>query len=162
MTPNDLLACNYRSARQLLHRMMDDLTPKEFDHQPVSGANSAAWIVGHLTVTNWRMIRAIGALPVPDLDPAFVERFSKTGQAAGAQRDLGTPTELVQMFDTSIDQILQMLSLIPLEVLAAPSQLQGPPAENLADAIQFRALHIVLHAGQISLIRRSLGKPPKA
>ena len=51
MTPNDLIAGGHRMARQLLHRMVDDLSPAEFRHQPVPGANSAAWVVGHLALT---------------------------------------------------------------------------------------------------------------
>ncbi|MFM8271576.1 MAG: DinB family protein [Gemmata sp.] len=51
MPPNWLLAAGCRMGRLLIRRKADDLTDDEFVFQPVPGANSAAWVVGHLAVT---------------------------------------------------------------------------------------------------------------
>ena len=37
--------------RQMVHGLCDDMTEEEFHHQPLPGANSAAWIVGPFAVT---------------------------------------------------------------------------------------------------------------
>ena len=76
MSPNDLLAASYRMARQMIHRMVDDLTQEDFQHQPVPGSNSAAWIVGHLGVTARRTAERLGATELPELTEEFVARFS--------------------------------------------------------------------------------------
>ena len=67
MTPTELLASGYRMGRQLIHMMVDDLTAEEFRHQPVPGANCAAWVVGHLAVTARRTAERLGATGLPEL-----------------------------------------------------------------------------------------------
>jgi hypothetical protein len=47
-------------------------------------------------------------------------------------------------------------SLTP-EQLAKP--VQHPRFSSVGEAIAFSTLHVSMHAGQISLIRRTLGKP---
>ena len=49
---------------------------------------------------------------------------------------------------------------MPADALAAGSDIPVPLATNRAEAIQFGAIHIAMHTGQLSTIRRSLGKPP--
>ena len=51
MTPTDVIVAGCRMAKVMVHRMTADLTPAEWSHQPVPGANSAAWVVGHLALT---------------------------------------------------------------------------------------------------------------
>ena len=78
MTPNDLIAGGHRMARQLLHRMVDDLSPAEFRHQPVPGANSAAWVVGHLALTARRTAERLGATDLPAVPPGLADRLTVT------------------------------------------------------------------------------------
>ena len=154
MTALDTLAAGYRMGRQLVHRFTDDLTDAEFVHQPVPGANSAAWIVGHLAVTARRTAERLGATDLPLLTEAFVERFSVTKRAAGEQ------AELLALFDACFEQLLAALPALPAEALAAPPANPGPFAATFGEAVLFGALHVALHAGQLSTVRRSLGKPP--
>jgi DinB superfamily len=160
MTPNDLLANAYTSAQKLLHVMIDDLTPEEFTRQPVPGANCAAWVVGHLALTLRNSLRRMGADDVPDLPAGLEDKFKATKQVAGQQAGYGDPRALVAVFDTCLDGFVQVIRALPGESLAGPPDFRGPFATNRAEAIQFGALHITLHAGQLSTVRRSLGKPP--
>lgn len=160
MTPNDLLAGGCRMARQLVHRMIDDLTPKEMQHQPVPGANSAAWIVGHLALTLLRSAEQLGAAELPSPPAGLAERFIQTRQPAEEQTDLGDPAELVRLFDACIDALQTAVKQLPAEMLDGPSQGPGPLAANLGEGVLFGALHVAMHTGQLSTIRRSLGKPP--
>jgi hypothetical protein len=160
MLPNDLLTSAYRMSRQLLHRMVDDLTDAEFGHQPVPGANSAAWIVGHLGVTARRTADRLGATGLPELTEEFVGRFSATRQPAREQRDLGTKAELLALFDGCVEKLIEALRALPVEALANPHA-GGPAfATNYGEAVLFGTLHVAMHCGQLSTIRRSLGKPP--
>jgi hypothetical protein len=67
---------------------------------------------------------------------------------------------LVAVFDACIERFIQMVRGLPADVLAGEPDFRGPFAANRAEAIQFGALHIALHAGKLSTVRRSLGKPP--
>lgn len=42
-----------------------------------------------------------------------------------------------------------------------PPPTPGPFATNYGEALLFGAMHVTLHGGQLSTIRRSLGKPPQ-
>jgi len=160
MTPNDLLANAYTTAQKLLHVMIDDLTPEEFSRQPVPGANCAAWVVGHLALTLRNGLRRMGEADVPDLPAGLEDQFKATRQVAGQQTGYGDAKALVAVFDACLERFVQMVRGLPAASLAGPPDFRGPFATTRAEAIQFRALHIALHAGQLSTVRRSLGKPP--
>jgi hypothetical protein len=160
MTPNELLASGYRMGRQLIHMMVDDLTAEEFGHQPVPGANCAAWVVGHLAVTARRTAERLGATGLPELTEEYVGQFSATKHPAGAQSDLGTKAELLALLDVCVDKLIGALLVLPAEALANPPANPGPFATNYGEAVLFGALHVALHGGQLSTLRRSLGKPP--
>jgi DinB superfamily len=160
MTPNDLLANAYTTAQKLLHVMIDDLTPEDFARQPVPGANCAAWVVGHLALTLRNSLRRMGATDLPDLPGGLEDKFKATRQVAGEQTGYGDPKALVSVFDTCLERFVQVIRGLPPVSLAGPPDFRGPFATNRAEAIQFGALHIAVHAGQLSTVRRSLGKPP--
>ncbi|QEG31236.1 DinB superfamily protein [Gemmata obscuriglobus] len=160
MSPNDLLAGGYRMGRQMVHMMAGDLTATEFTCQPVAGANSAAWIVGHLAVTARRTAERLGAIELPLLTEAFIGKYSVTRKPADDQSELDDKAELLRLLDACVDQLLGALGTLPPESLANPPANPGPFATNYGEAVLFGAMHFAMHCGQLSTIRRSLGKPP--
>ena len=132
MSPNDTIAGGYRMAKALIHRMVDDLTPGEFVHQPCPGANSAAWIVGHLAVSLRRTAERLGATGVPAVAPEVVDRFTQTKKPAEAQADLGNPADLVKLFDACLDSVIAAAKAVPAETLAGPSTSPSPIASAMA------------------------------
>jgi hypothetical protein len=161
MTPTELLAGGYRMGRKMVQMMCEDLTEAEFHHQPVPGANSAAWIVGHLAVTARRTAERLGATELPVLTEEFVAKFSQTRKPADAQRDLGTKEELLALLNVSVEKAMQALRTLPADGFDAPALNPGRFANNYGEAILFGAMHFTMHCGQLSTIRRSLGKPPQ-
>jgi hypothetical protein len=160
MTPNELLAGGYRMGRQMVHAMCADLTEAEFRHQPVAGSNSAAWIVGHLAVSARRAADRLGATELPPLTEEFIGRYSATKKPADAQGELGSKSELFALLDVCVEKLMEAIRKLPADALEGPSAGPGPFAKNFGEAVLFGAMHITLHCGQLSTIRRSLGKPP--
>ena len=160
MTPNDLLAAGYRMGLKMVQMMCTDLTESEFHHQPVPGANSAAWIVGHLAVVARRTAERLGATDLPVLTEEYIARFSATKQLAGDQKELPGKAELLALLDVCGAKAMDAMLRMPADALTKPSPIPGPFANNYGEAILFGSLHITLHCGQLSTIRRSLGKPP--
>src|SRR6266540_3231314 len=99
MTANDAIAASYRMAKLLIHRMTDDLSAAEFDHQPVPGANSAAWIIGHLAVTFRRLAARLGASDLPAISDDLTAKLAATKKPAEVQSGLGDSAELMKLFD---------------------------------------------------------------
>jgi hypothetical protein len=160
MTPTELLAGGYRTTKALVHRFIDDLTPDQFRYQPVPGANSAAWILGHLATTLRRSAERLGAGDLPAVDPAWAAKFVATKESAGLQTDLGDPAELVRLFDACADKLAEAVARVSPADLGGPPSFKSPFATNFGEAVLFGVLHIAMHVGQLSTIRRSLGKPP--
>jgi hypothetical protein len=160
MTPQDLLAPSYRMSAAFLHRMVDDLSPEEFERQPLPGTNCAAWVVGHLALTLRNTVRRFGVSDLPAIPDEVVSKLKTTKAAAGEQCGYGDPRALLAVFDTCIERLQVAVRELPAEALTAASDIAVPFPNNRAEAILFGAIHIAMHCGQLSTIRRSLGKPP--
>lgn len=162
MTPHELLASGYRMGLQMIHAMCNDLSPEEFRHQPMPGTNSPAWIIGHLAVIARRTAERLGATGLPELTEEFIAQYSQTKKPAGEQTDLGTKAELLNLLDVCTQKVIEAVVTLPADALTGPPPNRGPFATNYAEAVLFGAMHMTLHCGQLSTIRRSLGKPPLA
>lgn len=161
MTAFDAIAAGYRMGVRLVHGMCADLTPEEFQHQPVPGANSAAWIVGHLALTVKRTAERLGATDVPEVSEEFTARFKATRQGAEIQKQLGKKEELLALLDQVAEKLIGVILKLKPDALEGPAPVQAPPfVTSASDMFVFGTLHISLHCGQLSTIRRSLGKPP--
>ena len=161
MTPNDLIVSSFRMANGLVHRGIDDLTPAEFDHQPVPGANSAAWIVGHLAVTYRRVAARLGATELPAISDELAAKLATTKKPADVQAGLGDSGELMKLFDACCAATTAVVATIPSEQLEGPSPFPLAIAPTLGEALLFiGGIHVAMHAGQLTTIHRSLGKPP--
>jgi hypothetical protein len=160
MTANELLAAGYRMGVRMAEMMCADLTAAEFRHQPVAGANSAAWIVGHLAVTARRTAERLGAAGLPILTEEYIARYSSTQEPAGTQQELGEKAELLALLHGCAAKVMDALRNLPADALRQPPASTGPFATNYGEAVLFGALHVAMHCGQLSTIRRSLGKPP--
>ena len=161
MTTFDLIASEYRMGCQLVHSLCADLTPVEFQHQPVPCANSAAWIVGHLALVTQRTAERLGATGVPPVGDEFVARYKATRQPAATLSELGNKEELLALLDASIERLMETIKGLPPEALTGPSPRGAPPfVRNSAEMMLFGTMHISMHCGQLSTIRRSLGKLP--
>ncbi|MBN9521735.1 DinB family protein [bacterium] len=159
MTTPDALAAAYRMSGQLVRRMTNDLSPADFRHQPSPGANTAAWVIGHLAVTLWRTADRLGAPDHAPLPAGLLDAFTQTGKPAGDQSALGDPAELLKLFDANLAKVIEAVPAIPAAKLTEPPARPGLAA-TFGEGVLFGALHVAMHSGQLSLIRRSLGKPP--
>ncbi|MFO0848730.1 MAG: DinB family protein [Gemmataceae bacterium] len=162
-TPSDALATTLVASQKLFHRYLDDLKPEHFAHQPMPGVNSAAWVVGHLALTDRRMLaNRLGVTDLPPLPAGFEERFAATRAAAGTQADLGDSAELVALFDAHRSRLIEAVRAAPVDVLNRPLDAPHPLFATVGEAAGFMAVHTAMHLGQVTVIRRSLGYPPVA
>lgn len=158
-TLNDTIAFVLKASQARLHMYIDDLKPAEFAHQPFPGVNSIAWILGHLTLTDRRILGLFGA-ELPPLPDGFDTPFKTTKQPAVTQTGLGNPTDLIAAFDAHRTKLIATVEQAKPDALNTPLPNPVATAKTVGEAAAFMAVHVGLHAGQITLIRRSLGYPP--
>ena len=107
-----------------------------------------------------RTAERLGATDLPLLTEEFIGRFSATRKPADAQADLGEKAELLNLFDGCVEKLIGALRTLPAEGLMNPAPTPNPFAANYGEQLLFGAMHFTLHCGQLSTIRRGLGKPP--
>lgn len=158
--PIDAMVYSLTTSKMLMHRMIDDLKPGEWEVQPIPGGNTIAWILGHLTMTDRRHLTWLGATDLPAIPEGFAERFPTTRAPAGKQTGLGEPRALVALFDAHRDRLIAALPTVDASKWSNPPSFQTPMFRDVGEATLFMGLHTSFHIGQISLIRRHLGYPP--
>lgn len=159
-TNTQAMAFALRSSQVLVHRMIDDLKPHEFEHQPLPGVNCVSWVLGHLALVDRRQLAWLGVTELPPLPDGFEGRFTQTRKAAEGQAGLGDPAAIVAQFDLHRKLLIDCLEAIPPERFAGPTPIQRPMFADVGEATLYMALHTAMHVGQVSVIRRSLGYPP--
>lgn len=140
---------------------LEDIPEDKWCHQPIPGANHAAWIAGHIASTDNYFLTSLAgqASSVPaEWDDLF-------GMGSTPKNDPSvypSPAELRDQLQTRRDGLTAWLKSLSDAQLAKP--LEGDLARfapNYAALAGSIAWHEGMHAGQLTLVRKSLGIGPK-
>jgi len=159
MTVNEAIAQNLTAAGALLERMTADLTPQDYVHRPCAEANCAAWIVGHLILTERGALKRLGVTDLPPLPEGFETRFARDATAPRAG-DFGDVTQLVPLFKQHRAMLVEAVKRATPEQLGKPLDKPHPLFNTVGGSVNFMGVHVSMHSGQISTIRRTPGRPP--
>ena len=157
-TANDAIAFALSTSQTMFKRFLADLSPQDYLHRPTPKANCAAWIVGHLALSDRSVLKRLGA-PLPELPEGFEKRFSRDEGCPQAD-EFGDLSRLVDVFDEHRGRLVAAVRAAPAEALDRPMDKPHPMFRTVGEMVTFMALHTTMHAGQVSTIRRSLGRPP--
>ena len=99
---------------------------------------------------------------------AYVGTLLGTARSLGFSRDEGCPqasdfgdtSDLLAIFEKNRDALIATVQSASQEKLDQPSPRITPMFKTLGEMAAFMGLHAAVHTGQITLIRRSLGRPP--
>lgn len=158
-TPNDAIANSLANSQMMLHRFTDDLSPAEYLHRPVEKANCVAWLIGHLTLGDRRALGEFGVGDLPALPEGFEKRFSRD-EGCPQAGEFGDVSILLPLFDAHRKLLIEAVKRATPEQLNAPLAKPLPRFGTPGEMANFMPLHLAMHAGQITIIRRSLGRPP--
>jgi hypothetical protein len=159
LTANDVLIHSLSGSQGLLNRLCEDLKPQEYLHRPCAEANCAAWVLGHLILTERSALQRVGVTDLPPLPEGFEKRFGREADAPKAT-EFGDVTVLLPLFNQQRQLLIEKVKGMGQEELNKPVEKPHPLFSHTWGAINLMGLHVMLHGGQISSIRRSLGRPP--
>ena len=146
-------------ARHYTESLLADLTDEEWLTQPAGGPTHIAWQVGHLAMAQYGLclfrIRGRHEIDLELMSSRFRKRFSRG--TTPSLDDLPTVGEVRDVFHRVHAQALVEL---PPEILDEPIDEPYAVSADKWGALWFCSHHEMLHAGQIGLLRRQLGKPP--
>ncbi len=155
----EIIVHSLRTSQRMLTRFAEDLKGDEYMHRTCSTANCAAWILGHLILTDRRLLGRFAVSALPELPDGFEPRFARD-QTAAMAGEFGDVNVLLPLFNQHRDHLIDTVKAASSEKLDAPLDAPHPLFRNLGEAANFMSVHTSMHTGQITMIRRSLGRPP--
>jgi hypothetical protein len=160
MSPNDVIVNSLSVSQKLLNRYCEDLKPDEYLHRPCAGGNTPAWIIGHLILSERSALGRAGVTELPPLPEGFEKRFARD-EAAPKASEYGDVTQLIPLFNRHRDLLIDTVRGMSAEALAKPLEKPHPLiGSTVGEVLNFMGAHVAMHGGQITIVRRSMGKPP--
>lgn len=159
-TANEPIVYSLQFSRGAVRMFTEDLAPQELLHRTTPKANCAAWLIGHLTLSDRNMLKRLGVTDLPPLPgDDFEKRFSRDDGCpqAGA---FGDVSALLATFEAHRDRLIALASSMTPQQFDQPLDKPHPRFKTVGELLSFMSLHTCVHAGQITMIRRSLGRPP--
>ncbi len=153
------------TVRKYTRGLLEDLSDGDWFRQPAEGVTHIAWQVGHVAMAQYRLVleRVRGARPDDGalISQDFLVRFAR-GSVPDPDPAVNPPIgDILSAFDRVYDQACRELATYNDAELETPPLNPHPLLNTKLDALFWSARHEVLHAGQIGLVRRLLGKPPR-
>jgi len=153
-----------RRARVFTRQFLPDLTPDEWFWSPPQFTTHVAWQVGHLAVAQYNLcLRRIRGRTADDqslMSDAFIDAFKLGSQPVVGARQNVSLEEIQRVFDAVHHQALQELPLVDNAELDNPVEQPHPVFKTKLGAIEWSSQHELVHAGQIAMLRRLMGKAP--
>lgn len=151
-------------ARSYTLTLLDGLDERDWFRRPQEGVTHIAWQVGHLAMAEYMLTlaRMRGKRPEDEdlITKPFLRLFLKGTRPESDAASYPPPAEIRRVFDAVHRQALLELPQTPPDELAAAVPEPYSVYANKLGSLFFCASHEMLHAGQIGLVRRLIGKEP--
>jgi hypothetical protein len=149
-------------ARQYTNQFLTGLADDEWFWSPREFTTHIAWQVGHLAVAQYKMcLRLVRGRTTAD-ESLISDRFIGTfqlGSQAVVERTGNPPLEEIQrVFGAVFETALGELSGRSDAELDVPLEQPHPVFRTKLAAVEYASQHELVHAGQIALLRRMMGK----
>lgn len=151
-------------ARGYTQSLLADWSDDEWFAMPAGAPTHLAWQVGHLAMAEYGLglyrQRGRSTDDKTLMSSQFRKLFSR-GTTPDANPAAYPPSvEIRATFDAVHAQVLRELPTFTAEQLDHPAEMPYAGVPTNLGALLFCPLHEMIHAGQIGLLRRLLGKPP--
>jgi hypothetical protein len=151
-------------AREYTKSLLADVPDALWYEQPPGCPSNIAWQVAHLAFAQYALalMRVRGKEPTDQglITNDFFKRFKKGSVPPAAAENDFPLTEIRATFDRVYERAMQEIPTFNEQLLAEPLPAPFVAYPNKLGSLLFCAAHEMLHAGQIGLLRRQLGKPP--
>jgi uncharacterized damage-inducible protein DinB len=151
-------------ARRYTLRLLDQVNPDEWFQRPGGGVSHIAWQVGHLAMAEYRLaVESIRGRQPRDSDlvtAEFLAHFAIESTPVFDPAKYPAQAEICAVFHRVHEQVLRELPGLDDTVLSERLADPFTMAKTKYQALLWCAQHEMVHAGQIGLLRRELGRPP--
>lgn len=151
-------------ARNYSLTLLEDLSDDEWFWKPEEFTTHVAWQVGHLAMSEYglTLFRQRGRQDIDSelMSGKFRKLFMRGTEPKQDREAYPSPAEICQVLDRVHDQMRMEIADFDSEVLDEPVDAPHSAFATRYGALLFAGDHEMLHAGQIGLLRRLMGKPP--
>jgi DinB superfamily len=151
-------------ARGFTKQFLAGLTTEEWFWSPPEITTHIAWQVAHLSVAQYRLclerIRGRTAADDAFMPATYVDRFQLGSQPAVGPRNNPPLEEIQRVYEVVHERSLAELAERIDEEMDVPLEQPRPMFKTKLAAVEWCAQHEFVHAGQIALLRRLMGKAP--
>jgi hypothetical protein len=158
------LASLLKQSRAYTVSLLDAIDAADYFRQPAGIPTHVGWQVGHLAIAEYRLCleRLRGARPsdAEFLPADFLDLFGKGSTPVPDASRYPTPAQLRQVLDAVHAHTLAEVAGFPVSLFDEPVSAPHPMFTDKGGAVRWAAMHEMLHAGQIGLLRRLWGAVP--
>lgn len=149
-----------RTSRFVMESYLRDLTDVELLVRPTPQAHHAAWQLGHLLISECRMVRGVSpSAPMP-LSEEFHSRHEKERAVSDDPADFYATSKYLALMKEQRSITVDVLDGLRMEDLAQPApEFMRSYAPYVGSVFLAIGSHELMHAGQIAVVRRKLCKP---
>lgn len=149
-------------ARNYTIRLLDAVDQDDWFRMPADGVSHIAWQVGHLAFGEYRMaldrLRGVRPEDANLISESFLIQFGRDSVADADPAKYPSIAEIRAVFDRVHEQTLLELRAFPEEELDHAPTKPHRLATTKLECLRWCSHHEMVHAGQIGLLRRLLGK----
>ncbi len=163
-SPLEIARKQIEFARQYTKTLLQDVNGDDWFRCPAEATTHVAWQVGHLAMAQYGLclFRLRGRQPEDTelMSGAFRKKFSKGSAPDPDAAHNPPPDEILAVLDRVHSQAMRELDNCPASMLQEPIDEPYAVFNTKLGAVLFCSAHEMMHAGQIGLLRRLLGKQP--
>ena len=161
MQAKDVVKSALNSTQNMLEMYLSDLSDADLLVRPVPGANHIAWQLGHL-INSERMLTTsnIPGSAYPELPAGWGDQHSKNTASMDPPKGFATKAQYLSLFNKTREATLAALGKLSDTDLDKPTTGQiAKHVPTLGALFLMHSTHVMMHAGQFTVVRRKLGKP---
>jgi DinB superfamily len=151
-------------ARSYTLSLLADIGPEEWFTMPPGCGTHVAWQMGHLAMAEYGLClfrqRGRAEIDTSLMTSPFRKAFSRGSVPEPDPAKNPSPAEIRGVFDKVHAQVLLEVPSFTAESLAEPVDMPYAAYATKLGSLLFCSHHEMLHAGQLGLLRRLLGKQP--
>lgn len=159
MTVKETIGGALDKARWVTLQLLGDLSDSDLLVRPVPGANHAAWQLGHLAISENGIVSGIQPGQMPPLPDGFAAKHGKEAAISDDPSQFCTLKEYLTVLEDQRNGTKAILTNMTDADLGLPLDMFNGFIKSVAEAFMLCESHETMHGGQLSVIRRKLGKP---
>jgi hypothetical protein len=161
MGGTEVIQTALRATEQLLVWHLSDLCDTDLFVRPAAGANHLAWQLGHLIVTErFHLLQQFPETAMPKLPDGFAEAHAPATAGRSGPDGFWPLRDYRSQFSAMRAASVGVVGTLSEADLSRPAAgAVAGFAPTVAAVLLLVSNHTLLHCGQVTVVRRALGKP---